>query len=275
MLLGWRFSLLRRGYGREQEDLMGRPIIGITGELDAARWGDWLREAVISPVSYIRAVDRAGGAPVVLPPVPPPSVAAFIATLDGLVFAGGRDLDPANYDQERADDTDEPEHRRDRFELALMRAALDGGVPFLAVGRGLHVLTVARGGTLTQDLPGHRTDRARYAPHDVALGADSFLGGLLGTRIMVPAAHHQAPYRLGEGVAVGGWAPGGEGGRGPPVRRRRPLAPRGERRPAPVRRACRGRGRAPDGSGRPRDRRRRPAGTAQASGGAGQRRRPA
>jgi putative glutamine amidotransferase len=190
--------------------LMGRPIIGITGELDAARWGDWLREAVISPVSYIRAVDRSGGAPVVLPPVPPPSVAAFVATLDGLVFAGGRDLDPANYDQERAEDTDEPEHRRDRFELALMRAALEANVPFLAIGRGLHVLTVARGGTLTQHLPGHRTDRARYLPHDVALGPESFLGGLLGTRVMVPAAHHQAPYRLGEGLTVAGWSPDGE-----------------------------------------------------------------
>ena len=89
-------------------------------------------------------------------------MAAFIEALDGLVFTGGRDMDPANYDQERADDTDEPEHRRDRFELALMRAALEGGVPFLAIGRGLHVLTVARGGTLTQHLPGHRTDRARY-----------------------------------------------------------------------------------------------------------------
>jgi len=91
-----------------------------------------------------------------------------------------------------------------------MRAALEGGVPFLAIGRGLHVLTVARGGTLTQDLPGHRTDRARYVPHDVVLGADSFLGGLLGTRIMVPAAHHQAPYRLGEGLTVAGWSPDGE-----------------------------------------------------------------
>src|ERR1700723_998485 len=170
MLLGWRFSWLRRGYGRGQEDLMGRPIIGITGELDAARWGDWLREAVISPVSYIRAVDRSGGAPVVLPPVPPPSVPAFIATLDGLVFAGGRDLDPANYDQQRLDDTDEPEHRRDRFELALMRAALEANVPFLAIGRGLHVLTLARGGTLTQDLPGHRAPRARYTAHPVTPG---------------------------------------------------------------------------------------------------------
>ena len=48
---------------------MGRPIIGITGELEAARWRDWIREAVVSPVSYTRAVERAGGSPVVLPPV--------------------------------------------------------------------------------------------------------------------------------------------------------------------------------------------------------------
>ena len=135
---------------------MGRPVIGITSELDAARWGDWIREAVISPVSYTRAVARAGGAPLVLPPVPSDSVTAFIECVDGLIFSGGRDLDPALYEQPRQDETDEPEHRRDRFELTLMRAALDGNLPFLAIGRGLHVLAVARGGTLTQDLPGHR-----------------------------------------------------------------------------------------------------------------------
>jgi putative glutamine amidotransferase len=189
---------------------MGRPIIGISGELDAARWGDWIREAVISPVSYTRAVERAGGAPVVLPSVPPSSVAAFAGTLDGLVFAGGRDLDPALYGQERGAETDEPDRRRDRFELALMRAALDAGLPFLAIGRGMHVLTVARGGTLTQDLPGHCAQRARYAPHDIVLGADSLLGRLLGTRVSVPAAHHQAPYHLGDGLTVAGWSPDGE-----------------------------------------------------------------
>ena len=53
---------------------MGRPIIGITGELEAARWGNWIREAVVSPVSYTRAVERAGGTPVILPPVPASSV---------------------------------------------------------------------------------------------------------------------------------------------------------------------------------------------------------
>jgi putative glutamine amidotransferase len=189
---------------------MGRPIIGITSELDAARWGDWLREAAVAPVSYIRAVERVGGAPVVLPPVPPDSVAAYLGCVDGIVFTGGRDLDPALYDQAPHDETDRPEHRRDRFELALMRAALAANLPFLAVGRGLHVLTVARGGTLTQHVPGHRADRARYAPHDVVLDGDGLLGRLLGNRVMVPAAHHQAPHHLGEGLSIAGWSPDGE-----------------------------------------------------------------
>ena len=186
---------------------MGRPIIGITCELEAARWGDWLREAAISPVSYTRAVERAGGAPVLLPPVPPDSVSFLVGRLDGLLFTGGRDLDPALYEQQRLDDTDLPEHRRDRFELLLMRAALEAGLPFLAIGRGLHVLTVARGGTLAQHLPAHRPDRARYLPHDVHLADDSVLGRLLGSKVQVPAAHHQAPDKLGDGLTVTGWSP--------------------------------------------------------------------
>jgi gamma-glutamyl-gamma-aminobutyrate hydrolase PuuD len=189
---------------------MGRPIIGITSELDAARWGDWLREAAVSPVSYIRAVERAGGAPLIVPPVPPSSVAAFVEALDGVLFTGGKDVDPALYDQERLDETDEPDHRRDRFELSLMRAALEADLPVLAVGRGLHILALARGGTLTQDLPGHRPARARYTAHDVILGEDSLLGRLLGTRVQVPAAHHQAPYNLGDGLTMTGWSPDGE-----------------------------------------------------------------
>lgn len=186
---------------------MSRPIIGITSEIEAARWGDWIREAVVSPVSYTRAVERAGAAPVVLAPVPPDSARALVDGLDGLVFTGGRDLNPGLYEQQRLDETDVPDHRRDRFELALMRAAIDAGLPFLAIGRGLHVLTVARGGTLTQHLPGHRPDRVRYLPHDVRVSADSLLGRLLGTSLTVPSAHHQAPSRLGDGLRVAGWSP--------------------------------------------------------------------
>jgi putative glutamine amidotransferase len=186
---------------------MGRPIIGITCELEAARWGDWVREAVVSPVTYTRVVERAGGAPVLLPPVPPDSVSALISHLDGLLFTGGRDVDPALYDQQRLDDTDLPEHRRDRFELLLMRAAIEAGRPFLAIGRGLHVLTVACGGTLIQHLPDHRPERARYLPHDVLLADDSVLGRLFGGKVQAPAAHHQAPDVLGTGLKVTGWSP--------------------------------------------------------------------
>jgi gamma-glutamyl-gamma-aminobutyrate hydrolase PuuD len=197
----------------EQEDLMGgRPIIGITSELDAARWGNWVREAVVSPVTYTRAVERAGGAPVLLAPVPPSSVAALIAGVGGLVFTGGRDIDPGLYGQERLDETDVPERRRDRFEIELMRAALDAGVPVLAIGRGLHVLTLARGGRLIQDLPGHRPDPVKYQPHDVRLTGESTLGRMLGTSLTVAAAHHQAPApgRLGDGVSLAGWSPADE-----------------------------------------------------------------
>jgi gamma-glutamyl-gamma-aminobutyrate hydrolase PuuD len=186
----------------------GRPIIGITSELDAAHWGTWIREAVVSPVSYTRAVERAGGTPIVLPPVPPASVSSLIASVGGLVFAGGRDVDPALYGQQRLDETDLPERRRDRFEIELMRAALDAGIPVLAIGRGMHVLTLARGGALIQHLPAHRPDPVKYTSHEVHLTGGSTLGRLLGTALTVRAAHHQAPApgRLGEGVALAGWS---------------------------------------------------------------------
>jgi putative glutamine amidotransferase len=189
---------------------MSRPIIGITSELDAARWGYWIREAVVSPVSYTRAVERTGGAPVLLPPVPPDSVSSLIAGVDGLLFTGGRDIDPALYRQQRLDETDVPERRRDRFELGLMRAAIEAGTPFLAIGRGLHILTVACGGDLSQHLPAHRPDPVKYLPHDIQLSADSQLGKLLGVKIQVLAAHHQAPSRIGTGLAMAGWSPDDE-----------------------------------------------------------------
>ena len=189
---------------------MGRPIIGVTSELEAARWGNWIREAVVSPVSYTRAVERAGGAPVMLPPVPPESARSFAEGLAGLVFTGGRDINPALYEQGQMDETDPPEHRRDRFELALMRAAIDADVPFLAIGRGMHILVVARGGTLTQHLPGHRPDALKYLPHDIELDEGSQLGKLLGARFQAPAAHHQAPDKPGTGITVTGRSPGGD-----------------------------------------------------------------
>src|SRR5256885_12919397 len=111
---------------------MGRPIIGITGELEAARWGNWIREAVVSPVSYTRAVDRAGGTPVILPPVPATSVPVLIAGLSGLLLTGGRDVDPSLYDEAADEQTDLPDHRRGRVEPIPTPAALQAAPPLLA-----------------------------------------------------------------------------------------------------------------------------------------------
>jgi len=190
---------------------MGRPIIGISGELEAARWGNWIREAVVSPVGYTRAVERAGGTPVILPPVPASSVPVLIAGLGGLVLTGGRDVDPSLYDEAPHDQTDIPDHRRDRFELILTRAAIEADLPFLAIGRGMHILNVARGGTLTQHLPervgneSHKPDPVKMTTHDLQIAAASKLSGVLGETTQVPAAHHQAVSRLGNGLLTVAW----------------------------------------------------------------------
>jgi gamma-glutamyl-gamma-aminobutyrate hydrolase PuuD len=192
---------------------MGRPIIGITGELEAARWGNWIREAVVSPVTYTRAVERAGGAPVILPPVPSSSVPSLIAKIDALVVAGGRDVDPSLYNETPHKHSDIPDHRRDRFEILMIRAAIDADLPFLAISRGLHILNVARGGTLIQHLPdrlgteSHKPDPVKMTVHDVEISAASKVGRVLGGTAAVPAAHHQAIDRIGSGLLTVAWTP--------------------------------------------------------------------
>jgi putative glutamine amidotransferase len=190
---------------------MARPIIGITGELEAARWRTWIREAVVSPLSYTRTVERVGGTPVVLPPVPASSVPALIARIDGLLLAGGTDVDPLLYEQTAHAQTDPPDHRRDRFELLMIRAAIDADLPFLAICRGMHVLNVARGGSLTQHLPdrlgneSHKPDPVKMTTHDLQISTTSKLGRVLGASALVPAAHHQAVDELGRGLVTVAW----------------------------------------------------------------------
>ncbi|MGH3155137.1 MAG: gamma-glutamyl-gamma-aminobutyrate hydrolase family protein, partial [Streptosporangiaceae bacterium] len=130
------------------EGRASRPLIGITCYLEPARWSDFVREAVISPVSYSRAVERAGGIPVLLPPVPIDSVPRLVAGLNGLVISCGPDLDPRLYGAVQHERTTQSDRRRDTFDLALVRAAIEAERPFLALCRGMHVLNVVRGGTL-------------------------------------------------------------------------------------------------------------------------------
>ncbi|MBF8194240.1 gamma-glutamyl-gamma-aminobutyrate hydrolase family protein [Nonomuraea sp. K274] len=188
---------------------MSRPLIGITAYFEAARWSDWVREAVLSPPSYAKAVARAGGAPVVLPPIGPHAIDDYVRGLRGVVLAGGVELAAAAYNGEQDARVHEPQEHRDRFELALARAAIRADVPILAIARGMHVLNVAQGGTLIPWLP-EVLDSDRHAepgvPHTIQVSVSTKLGKAVGDLVEVTAPHHQSVRRLGSGLLAVAWA---------------------------------------------------------------------
>ncbi|TQS28523.1 gamma-glutamyl-gamma-aminobutyrate hydrolase family protein [Microbispora sp. KK1-11] len=191
---------------------MARPIVGITTYLEAARWGTWVREAAVSPQAYARAVEKAGGAPVLLPPLSPVSAGDYVRRLDAVILAGGVEVDPALYGEVPAGEPDDdglggPQPQRDRFETALAQAAVEAEVPLLAISRGMHVLNVAQGGTLITSLPeavGH--DRHETAAHVVTVSVSSTVGKAVGDRAEVTGAHRRAVRRLGTGLIAVAWA---------------------------------------------------------------------
>ncbi len=132
-------------------------MIGLCTALEHAQFGVWDRDAVLLARSYVDAVQRAGGVALMLPP--DAAVAAdpdrVLDLLDGLILAGGRDVDPATYGAERHPETDVSRTERDEFEIALARRAMERDVPLLGICRGMQLMNVARGGTLVQNLPEH------------------------------------------------------------------------------------------------------------------------
>ena len=197
-------------------DLMNqpsRPLIGITSyEPEEVRTGVWVFSAALIPSAYVDAVTRAGGRPLVVPPVEE-GVEETLDALDGVLFSGGEDLDPEHYGAERHPETKGVDEARDRAELALLRAALERDMPVLAVCRGSQVLNVALGGDLVQHLPEivghdeHRHTPGEFTDHDVRIEPASRLGSLIGGETAVKSHHHQGFGRLGEGLREVAWAP--------------------------------------------------------------------
>ncbi|WP_219462130.1 gamma-glutamyl-gamma-aminobutyrate hydrolase family protein [Nonomuraea rhizosphaerae] len=188
---------------------MSRPLIGITAYFEAARWGDWVREAVLSPPSYAKAVERAGGAPVVLPPLNLHAIDDYVRGLGGLVLGGGVEVGSGTYGEEQDERVPEPQDHRDRFELALARAAVQADVPILAIARGMHVLNVAQGGTLIPWLPevlGDGRHGESGVPHVIQVSVSSKLGKAVGDKVEVVAPHTQSVRRLGNGLLAVAWA---------------------------------------------------------------------
>ena len=141
--------------------------------------------------------------------------AALLARVDAVVINGGIDLDPSVYGADRHAETDPPHPERDEFELAVARTAVEFGLPVLGICRGMHILNVIRGGTLTQHLPDvsdlNHYDRDRYSEpvHELRTIEGSRVQRALGEAAAVNSIHHQAIDRLGDRLEVTARAPDG------------------------------------------------------------------
>jgi gamma-glutamyl-gamma-aminobutyrate hydrolase PuuD len=183
-----------------------RPRIGITTYLEPTIWGVWKRDAALLPRVYLDSVVAAGGVPVLLPPVgTDPSI---IEILDGLIIAGGCDVDPASYDAAPHPETVDTRPSRDEHEAILIKAALDTDLPLLAICRGLQMLNVTLGGTLQQHLPDavahdeHRPSPAIFGRTEVKVEPDTLAASLFGETTNVHCYHHQALDRVADGLRV-------------------------------------------------------------------------
>ena len=194
---------------------MTAPLVAIpTYHLGPGKVGNW-EGAYALPEPYVAALVAAGARVALLPPVQPGAATELLDRVDGLLLAGGGDIEPARYGA-----ADHPaqygmDPDRDELELGLATEAVAMGVPTLGICRGLQLLNVAFGGTLVQHLPdgdgrlAHR-DEARQAMHDVEVEQGSRLAGALGqARATCRSHHHQGLDRIGDGFRPVAWAPDG------------------------------------------------------------------
>jgi putative glutamine amidotransferase len=194
---------------------VSRPLVGICAAVEQARFGAWDQPAVLLPRGYADCVQTAGGVALMLPPDDSvvDSPGDMLDSLDALMLAGGRDLDPLTYGASPDPDLGEASPERDRFELALLSAALERDMPVLGVCRGMEMLNVACGGTLVQHLSGEMLARHRHTPgvfadHEVRLEPQSLAARAAGvSTLAVRSHHHQAIGELGEGLLVSARCP--------------------------------------------------------------------
>ncbi|MFE7776153.1 gamma-glutamyl-gamma-aminobutyrate hydrolase family protein [Streptomyces sp. NPDC057445] len=181
---------------------MTQPLIGVSTYLERASWGVWQLPAALLPEGYPRLVQAAGGMAAMLPPDDPGRAAGVVARLDGLVVAGGPDVEPVRYGAEPHPRTGPPARERDAWELALIEAALESGTPLLGICRGMQLLNVALGGTLVQHLDGHVKEVGVFGHHPVIPVPGSRYASLVPETSPVPTYHHQSVDRLGTGLLV-------------------------------------------------------------------------
>lgn len=203
---------------------MSRPLVAVTGRhLPPGRVSRWVAGAVALPRGYTDALERAGALPVVLPPTGltddgagDSDAATVMAPFAGLVLSGGADIDPKRYGEDPHPSVYGIDHVADAFEFALVDAAMDRGIPILAICRGHQLLNVALGGTLDQ----HITDRPGFlvhgdpgsgpgggVDHEVSIEPGTTLADALGTTTCTARSHHhQAVDELASKAVATAWS---------------------------------------------------------------------
>lgn len=190
-----------------------RPLVGLTAYGERARFGVWDVEAVLLPRTYTGIVLAAGGIPVLLPPRA--DAAEAVDRLDAVVLSGGPDIGSEHYGEAPHPRAGAARPERDAAELAVLERALKLDVPVLAVCRGMQLLNVALGGTLTQHLPdvvghaGHNPEPGVFGTTTVTLDPAGAVGAALGATVVAQCHHHQAIERLAPGLVATGRAADG------------------------------------------------------------------
>ena len=188
------------------------PVIGITCHQE------YSTNRLTVNKSYIRAVEKSGGLPLLLPDVSPlDMILKHCDLIDGLILAGGVDVDP-RYFGEQPTGTQEITPERDNYEMIITGEFLARDKPILAICRGLQVLNICAGGDIHQDISCRQKKALKhmqqapkwYPTHRVSIKEDTKLGKIIGKpRLQVNSFHHQAPRRIAPGFQASAWAEDG------------------------------------------------------------------
>lgn len=187
---------------------MTRPVIGLSTYFEPAEWGLWSIEAALIPRWYLDVFGEAGADVVLLPPGASPAV---LSRVDGLVIAGGADVDARLYGEEPHETADAPRESRDATEIAMYRDARERDLPFLGICRGAQIMAIAHGGSLHQHLPqitdlAHKEAPLVFVDHSARFADGSRIASIYGVRDMtVNSFHHQAIKEAGD-LEITGWA---------------------------------------------------------------------
>lgn len=192
---------------------MSRPVVGLTCYCEPAQWGSWDEEAALIQSAYVRSLAVAGARVVILPP---DSIDDDVLDrVDGLVLAGGADVDPARSGVRALPTTDVPMVERDAGEILLYLGARQRAMPVLGICRGLQIMAVAQGGGLDQHLPDivgstrHRDAPGTFNDHGAVFAPDSLVARIVGAQqAIVNSSHHQGVSDAGR-LTVTGWAEDG------------------------------------------------------------------